>query len=262
MADDLLFDAQDNVALMTLNRPEALNAFTPEMLEGWVARLDEAQARDDIRALVVTGAGRGFCSGGDVKRMGEGADNSPRTTKDNLWTRTQMVAKRMIGFDKPVIAAINGVAAGGGLDIALCCDIRTAGESARMAETYARIALLPGAGGAWFLPRIVGKAKALEMLWTCEFVEAKAALEIGLVSHVWPDGELMDRTLALAGRIARGAPLSNRLIKRTLNQGLETDLYTHLDQISSHIAAIRSSEDHVEAIRAFKEKRDPVFKGR
>ncbi|MGD8809492.1 MAG: enoyl-CoA hydratase-related protein [Gammaproteobacteria bacterium] len=262
MAEELLFDVQDYVAVMTLNRPEALNAFTPAMLEGWVARLEEAQARDDIRALVVTGTGRGFCSGGDVKRMGEGADNSPRTIKDGLWTRTQMVAKRMIQFDKPVVAAINGVAAGGGLDIALCCDIRTAAESARMAETYARIALLPGAGGAWFLPRIVGKAKALEMLWTCEFVEAHAAKEIGLVSHVWPDDELMDRTLALAGRIARGAPLSNRLIKRTLNQGLETDLWTHLDQISSHIAAIRSSEDHVEAIRAFKEKRDPVFKGR
>lgn len=262
MAEELLFDVQDSIALMTLNRPEALNAFTPAMLEGWVARLEEAQAREDVRALVVTGAGRGFCSGGDVKRMGEGADNTPGTTKHNLWTRTQMVAKRMIRFDKPAIAAINGVAAGGGLDIALCCDIRTAAESARMAETYARIGLLPGAGGAWFLPRIVGKAKALEMLWTCEFVEASAALEIGLVSHVWPDAELMDRTLALAGRIARGAPLSNRLIKRTLNQGLETDLWTHLDQISSHIAAIRSSEDHVEAIRAFKEKRDPVFKGR
>lgn len=262
MAEELLFDVQDNIAVMTLNRPEALNAFTPAMLEGWVARLEEAQARDDVRALVVTGAGRGFCSGGDVKRMGEGADNAPGPIKHGLWTRTQMVAKRMIQFDKPAIAAINGVAAGGGLDIALCCDIRTAAESARMAETYARIALLPGAGGAWFLPRIVGKARALEMLWTCEFVEAKAALEIGLVSHVWPDAELMDRTLALAGRIARGAPLSNRLIKRTLNQGLETDLWTHLDQISSHIAAIRSSEDHVEAIRAFKEKREPVFKGR
>jgi enoyl-CoA hydratase/carnithine racemase len=262
MASDLLFEVKDRVAVMTLNRPEALNAFTPEMLTGWVAHLDEIQRRDDVNVLVVTGAGRGFCSGGDVKRMGEGADNSPRTTKDNLWTRTQMVAKRMLQFDKPAIAAINGVAAGGGLDIALCCDIRVMAESARLAETYARIGLLPGAGGAWYLPRIVGKAKALEMFWTCEFVEAQEAKEIGLVSHVWPDAELMDRTLALAGKIARGAPLSNRLIKRTLTQGLETDLWSHLDQISSHIAAIRSSEDHAEAIRAFKEKRQPVFKGR
>ena len=262
MADDLLFDVTDNIAVLTLNRPEALNAFTPDMLHGFVDRLEEAQRRDDVRALVVTGSGRGFCSGGDVKRMGEGADNSVATTKDSLWNRTQMVAKRMVEFDKPAIAAINGVAAGGGLDIALCCDIRVAAESARMAETYARIGLLPGAGGAWHLPRIVGKAKALEMFWTCEFVEAPEALEIGLVSHVWPDADFMDRVLEFTGKIARGAPLSNRFIKRTLNQGLDTDLWTHLDQISSHIAVVRSSEDHLEAIRAFKEKRPPVFKGR
>lgn len=262
MADDLLFDVTDNIAVLTLNRPEALNAFTPDMLYGFVDRLEEAQRRDDVRVLLVTGSGRGFCSGGDVKRMGEGADNSVATTKDSLWNRTQMVAKRMVEFDKPAIAAINGVAAGGGLDIALCCDIRVAAGSARMAETYARIGLLPGAGGAWHLPRIVGKAKALEMFWTCEFVEAPEALEIGLVSHVWPDAEFMDRALDFAGKIARGAPLSNRFIKRTLNQGLDTDLWTHLDQISSHIAVVRSSEDHLEAIRAFKEKRPPVFKGR
>jgi 2-(1,2-epoxy-1,2-dihydrophenyl)acetyl-CoA isomerase len=262
MADELLFEVKDNVAVMTLNRPAALNAFTPEMLEGMVARLAEAQERDDVRVVVLTGAGRGFCSGGDVKRMGDGADNAPHSTKDRLWTQVQMVAKRMVEFDKPVIAAINGVAAGGGLDIALCCDIRTMAESARVAETYARIGLMPGAGGAWHLPRIVGKAKALEMFWTCDFVEAAEAKEIGLVSHVWPDAELMAQTMALADRIARGAPLSNRMIKRTLTQGLETSLYTHLDQISSHIAVVRSTEDHLEAIRAFKEKRPPEFKGR
>lgn len=262
MPNELLFDVQDKVAIVTLNRPEALNAFTPGMLMGLVERLEEVQSREDINVLVISGAGRGFCSGGDVKRMGEGADNSVSTTKNRLWTQTQMVAKRMIDFDKPSIAAINGVAAGGGLDIALCCDLRVAAESARMAETYARIGLLPGAGGAWHLPRIVGKAKALEMFWTCDFVEAQEAKAVGLVSHVWPDSELMDRALELAGKIARGAPLSNRLIKRTLEQGLRTDLWTHLDQISSHIAVVRSSEDHLEAIRAFKEKRPPVFKGR
>jgi 2-(1,2-epoxy-1,2-dihydrophenyl)acetyl-CoA isomerase len=262
MSDDLLFEVKNKIAVMTLNRPEALNAFTPGMLKGWVERLEEAQSRDDVNVLLVTGAGRGFCSGGDVKRMGEGADNSVATTKNRLWTETQMVAKRMIQFDKPSIAAINGVATGGGLDLALCCDIRIAAESARMAETYARIGLLPGAGGAWHLPRIVGKAKALEMFWTCDFIDAPEAKEIGLVSYVWPDAMLMERALELAAKIARGAPMSNRLIKRTLTQGLETDLWTHLDQISSHIAVVRATEDHQEAIRAFKEKRQPVFKGR
>ena len=262
MSNDLLFEVKDKVAIMTLNRPEALNAFTPGMLTGWVERLEEAQKREDVNVLLVTGAGRGFCSGGDVKRMGEKADNTPYTTKNRLWTQTQMVAKRMVQFDKPSVAAINGVAVGGGLDLALTCDLRVAAESARMAETYARIGLIPGAGGAWHLPRIVGKAKALEMFWTSEFVSAQDAKEIGLVSHVWPDAEFMDRALELAGKIARGAPLSNRLIKRTLTQGLDIDLWTHMDQISSHMTIVRSSEDHREAVAAFKEKRQPVFKGR
>ncbi|MDH3701814.1 MAG: enoyl-CoA hydratase-related protein [Alphaproteobacteria bacterium] len=262
MSDDLLLEVKDHIAVMTLNRPEALNAFTPELMKGWVAGLDEIQADDDVRVLLVTGAGRGFSSGGDVKRMGEGSDNTPFTTKDRLWKQTQSVAKRMAQFDKPAIAAINGVAVGGGLDLALTCDIRVAAESARLAETYARIGLLPGAGGAWYLPRIVGRAKALEMLWTCEFLTARDALDIGLVSHVWPDDEFMDQALAFAGKIAAGAPMSNRFIKRTLDQGLNADLTTHLDQISSHIAVVRASEDHIEGIKALKEKRAPKFKGR
>ena len=262
MTDQLLFEVKDKVAIMTLNRPEALNAFTPEIINGMVARIDEAQERDDICALLVTGAGRGFCSGGDVKRMGEDADNTIHGSKHRIWTLIQAVAKRMVHFDKPAIAAINGVAVGGGLDIALTCDIRVAAESARLGETYARIGLIPGAGGAWYLPRIVGRSKALEMFWTSELLDAQEAKEIGLVDHVWPDAEFMDKALELAGKIAAGAPLSNRLIKRTLTQGLDTDLWTHLDQISSHMTVVRTSEDHLEAIAAFREKRKPDFKGR
>ena len=262
MSDDLLFEVKDKIAVMTLNRPEALNAFTPDLLTGWVARLEEVQAREDINVLMVTGAGRGFCSGGDVKRMGERADNTEWTTKNRLWTQTQMVAKRMVQLDKPTVAAINGVAVGGGLDLALTCDLRVAAESARLAETYARMGLIPGAGGAWHLPRIVGRSKALEMFWTCDFVSAQEAKEIGLVSHVWPDDEFMDRAMEFAGKIAAGAPLSNRLIKRTLTQGLETDLWTHMDQISSHMTVVRASDDHKEAVNAFREKRKPDFKGR
>lgn len=262
MSDDLLFEVKDKIAVMTLNRPEALNAFTPDLLTGWVARIEEVQDRDDINVLLVTGAGRGFCSGGDVKRMGEKADNSPHTTKHRLWTQTQMVAKRMVQLDKPTVAAINGVAVGGGLDLALTCDIRVAAESAKMAETYARIGLIPGAGGAWHLPRIVGRSKALEMFWTSEFLSAAEALKLGLVNHVWPDAEFMDRALDFAGKIARGAPLSNRIIKRALDQGLNTDLWTHMDQISSHMTVVRSSQDHREGVQALKEKRAPEFKGR
>jgi 2-(1,2-epoxy-1,2-dihydrophenyl)acetyl-CoA isomerase len=154
------------------------------------------------------------------------------------------------------------VAVGAGLDLTLTCDIRVMAESARVAETYARMGIIPGAGGAWHLPRIVGRSKALEMFWTCDFLSAADAKQLGLVSHVWPDAEFMDRAMELAAKIARGAPLSNRLIKRTLTQGLSTDLWTHLDQISSHMTVVRASDDHKEAVAAFREKRQPNFKGR
>jgi 2-(1,2-epoxy-1,2-dihydrophenyl)acetyl-CoA isomerase len=147
------------------------------------------------------------------------------------------------------------------MDLALACDIRVASESARFAETYAKIGLLPGGGGAWFLPRIVGQARALELLWTAEFLDAAQALELGLVNHVYPDADLMEETRKLAARIAAMPPLSIRLIKRVVAQGLNTDMMTSFDLISSHIAIARAGVDHPEAIAAFREKRDGTFTG-
>ena len=147
------------------------------------------------------------------------------------------------------------------MSIAMACDIRIAGASARFAETYAKIGLLPGGGGAYFLPRLVGKARALELLWTADFIDAAAALEIGLVNHVFPDDALMAETIKLATRIAAMPPLSIRLIKRTVNQSLEADLATALDLVSSHIAIARAGDDHVEAIEAFRAKRDGEYVG-
>ena len=194
MTQDLLFDISGGIAVLTLNRPEKLNAFTGEMLHGLVAALDECDAREDVRVAILTGAGRGFCSGGDVGGMGGGADNRPHVTKDRIWRDIQAFPKRAARFEKPLLAAVNGVATGGGMDLALACDIRVAAQSARFAETYAKIGLLPGGGGAWFLPRLVGSARALELLWTAEFIDADQALSIGLVNHVWPDEELMPRS--------------------------------------------------------------------
>src|SRR6185437_4958004 len=149
MAQDLLFDVSGGIAIMTLNRPDKLNAFTGEMLHGLVAALDECDARDDVRVAILTGAGRGFCSGGDVGGMGGAADNRPHVTKRRIWREIQAFPKRAARFEKPLLAAVNGVATGGGMDLALACDIRVAAQSARFAETYARIGLLPGGGGAW-----------------------------------------------------------------------------------------------------------------
>ena len=261
MTQDLLFEVTDGVAVMTLNRPEKLNAFTHDMLHGLVARLDECDSRDDVRVAVLTGAGRGFCSGGDVGGMGAGSDSRPHVTKNRIWNDIQAFPKRAARFEKPLIAAVNGVAAGGGMDLALACDIRIAAQSARFAETYAKIGLLPGGGGAWFLPRLVGTARALELLWTAEFIDAEQAKAIGLVNHVHPDVALMTETMALARRIAAMPPLSVRLIKRAVYQGMTADMTTAFDLISSHIAIARAGHDHAEAIAAFREKRAGHYDG-
>jgi enoyl-CoA hydratase/carnithine racemase len=261
MATNLLVEIADGIAVMTLNRPDKLNAFTAEMLHGLVAALDECDAREDVRVAILTGAGRGFCSGGDVGGMGAAADNRPHVTKARIWNEIQAFPKRCARFEKPLLAAVNGVATGGGMDLALACDIRLAAKSARFAETYAKIGLLPGGGGAYFLPRIVGQARALELLWTADFIDADQALVLGLVNHVYPDDALMAETMALARRIAAMPPLSVRLIKRAVAQGLSTDMATAFDLISSHIAVARAGHDHPEAIAAFREKRAGKYEG-
>ncbi len=261
MADHLLIDVSERIATLTLNRPEKLNAFTSDMLQGLLSALDECEARDDVAVVIVTGNGRGFCSGGDVGGMGEAADNRPHVTKDRIWNEIQAFPKRLAVFEKPVIAAVNGPAVGGGMDLALACDFRIAAESARFAETYGKIGLAPGGGGAYFLPRLVGKAMALELLLTADFVDAEEALRIGLVNHVFPDLSLLEETRGIARRIAKLPPLSVRLIKRAVNQSINADMATAFDLISSHIAVLRSGHDHPEAIQAFREKRDGDYKG-
>jgi enoyl-CoA hydratase/carnithine racemase len=263
MTDQLLFETKDHIATITLNRPDVLNAFTEEMIEAWVAALQECRDNDDIHVVVLTGAGRAFCAGGDVRAMKESPDrNNPNLTKSRLWDMVQNIPKTLQEMDKPIIAAVNGPATGAGMDMASMCDIRIAAESAKFAESYVRMGLVPGAGGCWFLPRLIGMPKALELLYTADFVEAAEAKEIGLVNHVYPDDELMEQTYKLATKIARRAPISVRLIKRATYQGQRIDLVTHLDQISSHMTIARSSDDHMEAVDAFLEKRHPVFKGK
>ena len=261
MSATVLFDVADRIATVTLNRPHKLNAFSDEMLLALVARIDECALRDDIGAVILTGAGRGFCSGGDVSAMGADADNRPHITKDYIWQTIQAFPKRLAHFDKPIIAAVNGVATGGGLDLALACDIRLAATSARFAETYARIGLLPGGGGAWFLPRLVGRAMALELLLTADFIDAAEALRIGLVNHVYADAELQTEARAMAARMANLPPLSLRLIKRAVDHGLNGDMAASLDLISSHIAIAKHGHDHAEAMRAFHDKRDGSYQG-
>lgn len=262
MPDDILLETENGIATITLNRPEKRNAFTDDMLRHWVIMLDECQERSDISVIVITGAGSAFSSGGDIGRMEEKAARGPLDVKHDLWEITQSLPRKMSEIDKPVIAAVNGAATGGGLDVAMMCDIRLASDTARFAETYAKFGLFPGAGGAYYMPRLVGTARALELLWTSRFIDAKEALEIGLVNHVYPEDQFRERVHEFVAGIADASPLAVRHIKRALYQGLGMPLNAHLDQASSHMAMIRTSEDHLEAVAAFREKRKPNFRGR
>lgn len=261
MEDELLYEVRDRVATLTLNRPDKLNAFTSGMIDRWAWALEEAQRDAEVNAVIVTGAGRAFCAGGDVGRMGEG-EPTPLEHKRALWERVHRIPKALDLMDKPVIAMVNGVAVGAGMGMALQCDLRIASEEARFSTGYVKVGLVPGDGDAFYLPRLVGIAKALELLWTGDFVDAREAERLGIVNKVVPASDLRQCTYELARRIAEGPQVAIRLIKRLAYQSLRLDLRTHLDLVSSHMAVVRETEDHQEGVRAFKERRPPKFTGR
>jgi enoyl-CoA hydratase/carnithine racemase len=251
MSEHLQFSLADGIARIVLNRPERMNAFTFGMIDAWHAALQECRANETVRVVIVTGAGKAFCSGGDVVEMGDRLRQTPEQRKSELFNRIERIPLALEDLDKPVIAAVNGVATGAGMDMALMCDLRYAARSARFAETYLRVGLVPGAGGAHFLPRIVGVAKALELFFTGDFVDAEEALRIGLVNKVVADDSLTAEVEAIAARIAKAPPLAVRMIKRAIYQGMRNDLRTNLDLISSHYAVVTSTEEHRAAVQRF-----------
>ncbi|WP_417725103.1 enoyl-CoA hydratase/isomerase family protein [Salipiger sp.] len=260
--DALLFEVGDGIATITLNRPEKRNAFTDGMVRRWVQLLQDAEMRDDVKVVVLTGTGTAFSAGGDIGDFREKAEESPIAVRDRLVTNAQSLAHALTRMEKPVIAAVNGAATGGGMDVALLCDIRLASESARFAETYARLGLVPGLGGAWLLPRLVGTARALDLLWTARWVDAAEAQSIGLVTHVFPDDTFRDKVASFAAQLAAAPPMSLRYIKQLVRQSHDSDFDTHLDAVATKLALVRTSSDHKEAIAARRDKRAPVFKGR
>jgi enoyl-CoA hydratase/carnithine racemase len=258
---DLLYEVKDRIATITLNRPDKLNAFTGPMIDAWAGALGEAQRDDAVNVVVVTGAGRAFCAGGDVGRMGQGAP-TPLEHKNQLWENIHRVPRTLEAMDKPVIAMVNGLAVGAGMGMCLMCDVRVASDEARFSTGYVKVGLVPGDGDTYFLPRLVGAAKALELLWTADFIEAPEALRLGIVNRMVPAAQLQDATYALARQIADGPQIPIRMIKRLVYQSLRLDLRTHLDLVSSHMAVVRQTIDHAEGVAAFKEKRSPRFQGR
>ncbi|MFG1427728.1 enoyl-CoA hydratase/isomerase family protein [Roseixanthobacter glucoisosaccharinicivorans] len=251
MSEHLKFSIEDGIATILLDRQERMNAFTFEMIAAWTEALQQCRTDPAIKVVVVTGGGSAFCSGGDIMEMADRLDQEPAQRKAELFEKIQRIPLTLEDLDKPVIAAVNGVATGAGLDLALMCDLRYAAKSARFAETYIKIGLVPGAGGAHFLPRIVGTAKALELFFTADFVDADEALRIGMVNKVIDDHRLMEEVMAIARKIAKAPELPLRFIKRAIYQGLRNDLRTNLDLISSHYAVVTSTQEHKAAVDRF-----------
>jgi len=262
--DDLLWSVSDGIGTICLNREESRNAFTFEMIRTWVDILRSVKTDDAVRVVVLTGAGdKAFCSGVDLGSISNANPNlTPLERKSQLHDEIHQVALALADLDKPVIASINGVAVGAGLDMALMCDMRIMSTTARVSEGYVKVGLTPGDGGAYFLPRIVGTAKALEMLLTGDFIDAQEALRIGLVNRLAAPEDLAAETTRFARSIADAAPVTVRMIKRATYQSANTDLRTALDLISSHFAVVAATDDAAEALAAMKEKRPARFVGR
>lgn len=257
----MLYRTDGNVAILTINRPEAKNSFSPEMLTLWRQFLEEAKSDNQVRVIVVTGKGDTFCSGGDIREMAEGRLRS-WDMKKFLWEGVHRIIFALEDLDKPVIAAINGAAMGAGLDMAIMCDLRVCSDRAKLSESYILLGIVPGDGGAYFLPRLIGIGKALELLLTGDILSPREALEIGLVNRVVDHDRLMEETMTLAERIANKPPLAIRMVKRAVYQGQTSTLRSHLDYISSQIALLSETQDHQEAARSFLEKRKPIFEGK
>lgn len=266
---DIAWSTDGGVATILLNRPASKNAFTPEMLTEWAEMLAAAREDDSVRAVILTGAGDAFCAGADLKRLSAAAAHHDDadgpvalTAQRSLERVVHRVAYAMEALPKPVIAAVNGPAVGAGMDMALMCDFRLASSTARFAEAYIRVGLIPGNGGCYFLPRIVGPEKALELLMTGDFVAADEAQRIGLVSRVVAPERLMDEARLFAARLAALPPVHIQLIKQNVCQSARSDLRASLGLAASHMGIVRSLADSAEAMAAFREGRPGTYHGR
>ena len=252
--EHILLDIEDQVATITLNRPDTLNAMVPKMRHELLMAVQAANDNEHVRAVVITGAGRGFCSGLDMK-----ASRSPDTMAEKVSPVRDAVVLAIRDAGKPYIAAVNGAAAGGGMGVALACDIRIAATSAKFGQTFAKRGLHPDWGGTYFLPRLVGMAKAAELIWSGRVIDAAEALKLGIVSSVVDDA--LAAAQSMARTFASGPPIAMQLSKRALYHNQEVPLREALEFESYAQNICARTEDAKEGIKAFLEKRDPEFKG-
>lgn len=265
MAEAVTFTREDNIAILTLNEPETRNAISPAIVEGVVATCERVNRDMSISCLVVTGAGKSFSSGGNVKEMADKTGlfgGSPVDARRGYQHGIQRIPMALHAIEVPTIAAVNGHAVGAGLDLALMCDMRIAAEDAQFAESFLRVGLISGDGGSWFLPRVVGLARAYELTFTADFIDAKKAIEWGMISAAHPGERLMAEALALARRVARHPPHSVRLGKKLMRESQTMSLSASLEMAAGMQALVQHTADWYEAVTAFMEKRAARFTGK
>lgn len=264
-ASEVLLDYREHIAIVTLNRPQARNAYSSLMIRQIIATLDELELNPKVRVVILTGAGPSFSAGGDLKLM---RDKEGMFKGEALELRSRymqeihQVPRRLARFSKPIIAAINGAAIGAGLDLSLMCDLRISAQSAKFGSTFVKVGLIPGDGGAYYLTRAIGLAKALELTLTGRVITAQEALNMGIVSRVVDDAKLMDSALKLAQEIAQNAPVAVQLTKSAAYQSLNTSPETALQIAAGFQGIAQNTSDHLEGVQAILERRSPTFTGK
>lgn len=262
---DLLYEVDSHIATITLNRPDRLNAISQPMLLSFSQALRDADADRDVRVIIITGAGRGFCAGLDLKDLMAGTGIGSNGTQDLALQKFDLANSPPVVLhttDKPVICALNGPAAGYGMDLALGCDIRVASTEAKLAAVFTKRAILPESGGSWLLPRLLGWAKAAEIAFKGQTLGADEALELGLVNRVVPHDQLIAEARKDAAEIAANAPLAVQATKRMMRLGLEETFEANVHHVFLQLLPLFRTQDFMEGVKAFMEKRDPQFQGR
>jgi len=264
MTDAVLYELNDRIATITLNRPETRNALSDDVVPALIAQLERAEADSQVSCIILTGAGTSFSSGGNLKEiraMTQEKKLSVHGIRNWYLDCIQQIPRAMAKLTVPVICAVNGHAIGAGCDLTMMCDIRIASEKAVFAESFMRVGLIPGDGGAWFLPRVIGLSRACEMSYTCDLIDARKAERWGMVSEVVQHDALLFAAKAMAQRIVAHPPIGIRYAKKLLMESQQMPLSAALEMAAGMQATLQNTADHLEAIDAALEKRTPVFKG-
>jgi len=258
--ETLLYEKENGVAVVTLNRPERMNALSYQLREELGTVFDEIEQDEEVKVVILTGGTKAFSAGADIKERANKKMTQPQTYFN--YQKTHQFYCRIENFEKPVIAAVSGVAVGGGCELSLVCDLRIASETALFGVPEVKIGVIPAAGGTQRLPRIIGITKAKEMLYTGDFIDAQEAYRLGLVNKVVPVDDLLKEARLIAAKLVANPPLSVKFAKRAVNTGMQVDLSSGLDYEAHCAALLAVSEDRAEGFNAFVQKRKPVFKGK